>query len=183
MAWIVFALDGTLLQQQPGALDDTMTGDTDQMQTDPAQEGVEPPMMSMPTEGAVEAVVQLMNEGHRVSVWTDRFAPMPEQRKEQLRQEIEQELLQAGFPEMEVWTGTTKPAADIYIDRKAVTYDDDWGLALAQVEQMLVDQGMAGGIDDGSLAMTNGYQDEQSPEQPQAEEQQEAPAPKKAPKR
>ena len=133
MPWIVFALDGCLLMMAP----------------DPIVEGGgEDPNAPMPgsmaTDGAVEAVTQLLNEGHRVSVWTDRFAPMPEARKQQLKEEISQELAAAGFPELEVWTGTTKPSADIYIDRKAVTFDDDWGLALAQVQQMLEDQGLAG---------------------------------------
>jgi hypothetical protein len=142
MAWIVFALDGTLLDQQE--MDDgTGTGATTQL--------------SLPTEGAVEAVMQLMNEGNRVSVWTDRFAPMPEERKQQLKEEIEMELQEAGFPPLEVWTGTTKPAADVYVDRKAVTYDDDWGLALAMIQQQMEDQGllpaMQAGMDDGSGMM------------------------------
>lgn len=133
MAWVVFALDGTLLQQQPMEVPPEMGGDPSM---------TEPMMISLPTDGAVEAVLYFMNLGHRISVWTDRFAPMPEERKEQLRQEIAQELLEAGFPPIEIWTGTTKPAADVYIDRKAVTFDDDWGLAIAQAQQQLIDQGL-----------------------------------------
>lgn len=166
MAWIVFALDGTLITQQE--LDDgTGTGDT--------------VPMSLPTEGAVEAVTQLMNEGHRVSVWTDRFAPMPEERKQQLREEIAQELLEAGFPELEIWTGTTKPAADVYVDRKAVTFDDDWGLALAVIQQQLEDQGLAGPMmDDGSLGVT---EDQNSMDGVEGQAEEESPPAKPAPKK
>jgi hypothetical protein len=46
---------------------------------------------------------------------------------------------------MEVWTGTTKPAADIFIDNKAVTYDGDWPLVLAQTQYMLEERGLVPG--------------------------------------
>lgn len=168
MAWIVFALDGTLLG---AGTDGALGGGMDE----PVGGGFGP------TPGAVEAVTQLLNEGHRVSVWTDRFAPMPEARKQQLKEEIEQELLSVGFPQLEVWTGTTKPSADIYIDRKAVTFDDDWGLALAQVQQMLEDQGLAGPDMSGMGGPQEVPPDADEPGEapPEAEEPEQAKPPKK----
>jgi hypothetical protein len=166
MAWIVFALDGTLLTT---GTDGAFGGGIDE----PAGGGV-----GMPTPGAVEAVTQLLNEGHRVSVWTDRFAPMPEARKQQLKEEIDQELASVGFPPLEIWTGTTKPSADIYIDRKAVTFDDDWGLALAQVQQMLEDQGLAGPDMSGMGAPQEVPDDDGQGEVPAEPEAEEPPQPK-----
>jgi hypothetical protein len=101
MAWIVFELDGTLLQEDP------MTQE------------------EMPVDGAIDAALQLANEGHNLTVWTSKFGPMPADRKQQLKEAIEQELVTYGFPPMEVWTGTTKPPADIFFDNKAVTFDGD----------------------------------------------------------
>lgn len=118
MAWYCVDLDKTLVMEDPE------TGS------------------SVPIDGAVEAINQLVGEGHRVTVFTSRFAPMPEQRKQQVKEEIAQELLGFGFPEIEVWTGTTKPDADIFIGDKMVTFDQDWGLALAQSQMMLEERGL-----------------------------------------
>lgn len=129
MAWICVDLDDTLLEKMPGELD-PMTGEEGEPQ-------------DVPTEGAVEAMQQLAEEGHRLTVFTARFNPMPGALRQQLKEEIEEELMQLGFPPMEVWTGMNKPSADIFIDNNAVTYDGDWGLALAQTQQMLEDRGLA----------------------------------------
>ena len=117
MAWIVVGLDETLLQSfAPG--------------------------QSQPTEGAVEAMQTLAGEGHRLTVFTSRFAPMPESERQRLKETFQQELASWGFPEMEVWTGTTKPDADLFIDNKAITFDNDWGLCLAQTQSMLEERGL-----------------------------------------
>ncbi len=113
MAWVCTDLDGTLLDEQ-----------------------------GMPTEGAVEGMNYLASMGHRITVYTSRFAPMPEQEKNRLKMQIEQELAQAGFQPMEVWMGTTKPAADIFLGANHVTFDQDWNLALAQVLTMLGERGL-----------------------------------------
>lgn len=128
MAWIVVDLEDTLLMD---------IGDG----------------TSQPVDGAAEAMMRMAGEGHRLTIFTDRFAPMPEARKQQLREEIESELVSWGFPPMEVWTGTTKPAADLFLGAKAVTFDGDWPLALAQMQVMLEERGLAPGAlqDDGSL--------------------------------
>lgn len=131
MAWIALNLDNTLVTKMP----DPMTGEETEQ----------------PTEGAVEAAMQLVNEGHRLTVFTSRFAPMPDSEKQRLKEQIEQQLAGFGFPPIEVWTGTHKPMADIYIGDEAITFDQDWGLALAQLQYMLEERGLAPGPmpDDG----------------------------------
>lgn len=117
MAWIVLKLDNTLVHEDP-------------------MQGL------MPVEGAVEAVMQLQAEGHRLTVFTSRFAPMPETEKQRVREEIETGLANLGFPPLEVWTGTTRPDADAFIGDDHVTFDQDWGLALAQTQMMLEERGL-----------------------------------------
>lgn len=156
MAWITVDLDETLVQKLP----DPMTGEEN----------------DQPTEGAVESMAQLAQEGHRLTVFTARFAPMPESEKQRLKEQIEQELQSYGFPPMEVWTGTHKPAADIYIGNEAITFDQDWGLALAQLQVMLEEKGLVPGPqpDDGGEGLPQeGQQPEegqQTPPQPEQEQ-------------
>ena len=131
MAWIAIDLDDTLVTKLP----DPMTGEESEQ----------------PTEGAVDSMNQLLAEGHRLTVFSSRFAPMPDSEKQRLKEQIEQDLLGFGFPQMEVWTGTHKPMADIYIGDEAITFDQDWGLALAQLQCMLEEKGLVPGAqpDDG----------------------------------
>lgn len=128
MAWIAVGLNDTLVQDM---------GDG----------------QAVPLPGAVEAMQQLAAEGHRLSVFTSRFSPIPDSEKQRLRQQIEDELASYGFPYMEVWTGTHKPGADIFIDDRAVTFDNDWQLALIQTRSMMEEMGLAPGPqpDDGSI--------------------------------
>lgn len=135
MAWIAIDLDDTLVQKFP----DPMTGEES----------------SQPTEGAVESMNQLVQEGHRLTVFTSRFAPMPDSEKQRLKEQIEQELAGFGFPPMEVWSGTHKPMADIYIGDEAITFDQDWGLAMAQLQYMLEEKGLVPGPqpDDGGAGL------------------------------
>lgn len=132
MPWFAVDLDDTLVSKEL----DPMTG----------QE------VTVPIEGAVEAMNQLAEEGHRISVYTARFAPMPESRRNELKQSIEAELTGLGFPPIEVWTGTTKPSADIFIGDNNVTFDHDWPLALAQSQTMLEERGLVDiPPDDGTM--------------------------------
>ena len=134
MAWIAVDLDDTLVQKIP----DPMTG--------------EPSEEDQPIEGAVEAMNQLTQDGHRLTVFTSRFAPMPDSERQRVKEEIEQTLQAHGFPPMEVWSGTTKPGADFFVDDKAVTFDQDWGLCLAQMQYMMEERGLVPGPqpEDGS---------------------------------
>ena len=127
MAWIVFGLDGTLLEKDP------LSGD-----------------FTQPTEGSIEALNQLVEEGHNLTVYPGRFNKVPPSLRQKMKEDIEQTLQALGFPPMEVWSGTTKPLADIFIDRSAVTYDGDWGLVLAQTQQMLEDLGLVPGPQPGA---------------------------------
>lgn len=122
MAWIVLDLDDTLLQTVP----DPMTGAETEV----------------PVDGSPEACMALMQEGHRLTVYTSRFAPMPDSEKQRLKEQIENDLASYNFPPMEVWTGTTKPDADIFLGRNHVTFDNDWNLALAQMHVMLNEMGL-----------------------------------------
>lgn len=121
MAWLCWDLDGTLLEGQPEELGGGI----------------------MAIEGAVEAVNRYFNEGHRLTVYTSRFAPMPDSERYRLKSQIEQDLTSLGFPPMEVWTGTTKPSADLFISKDAVTFDGDYGLVQAQVDYMLAERGLS----------------------------------------
>jgi hypothetical protein len=135
-AWICVDLDDTLLEKALGEPDPT-TGEESEPQ-------------DAPTEGSIEAMQILAEEGHRLTIFTSRFNVMPASEKQKMKEELEQQLQAMGFPEMEVWTGTTKPSADIFIDNNAVTYDGDWGLALAQTQQMLEDRGLEQGPQPGA---------------------------------
>ena len=145
MAWICVDLDDTLLEKDP-------VGEYTQ-----------------PTEGAIEAMQTLQEEGHKLTVFTARFNPMPAQRRHEMKEQIEEMLQQLGFPEMEVWTGMNKPSADIFIDNNAVTYDGDWGLALAQTQQMLEDRQLAPGPQPGEAEqaeLAGGEEEEPQEEEP-----------------
>ncbi len=153
MAWIVLDLDQTLIQ--PGGDLDPMTGQ---------------PTPEMPVDGAPESCMQLANEGHRLTVYTSRFAPMPDSEKYRLKTQIEEELASYGFPPMEVWAGTTKPDADIFIGHNHVTYDGDWNLALAQTEMMLSEMGLsqqAPTMEDPNAGGMEQSGESEQPEQPE----------------
>jgi ribonucleotide monophosphatase NagD (HAD superfamily) len=141
MAWICVDLDGTLVSE------DGMGGEA-------------------PIPGSVEAMNMLAQQGHRLTVFTARLGAMPAQMREQMKQEIIQTLAQYGFPQMEVWTATHKPGCDLFIDDRAVTFDNDWDLALSQVQMMLEERGLAAAEpppDDGSGGYPGAPTDEEMP--------------------
>jgi len=140
MAWIVLDLDNTLVQKQQ----DPNTGMD----------------VTSLVDGSVEAMQQLASEGHRLTVHTSRFAPMPDARRNQLREEIHAELTGFGFPEMEVWTGTTKPDADIFIGGNNVSFEGDWGMALAHTQSMLEARGLVEIPMDDGMMPEEGYPEE-----------------------
>jgi hypothetical protein len=120
MAWIAFDLDGTMIDEQPEELGGGL----------------------IPIEGAVETTHRYFNEGHRLTVYTSRFAPMPDSERNRLKEQIEQDLAGLGFPPIEVWAGNTKPSADLFVSKDAVTFDGDYGLAQAQIDYMLAEKGL-----------------------------------------
>lgn len=122
MPWVAVELDNTLVQFAP----DPMSGEL----------GV------APVDGAVEAMNQLALEGHKITVYTSRLAAMPTANKQQFKDDVETTLVAMGFPPMDVWTGTTKPDADIFIGNNNVTFDGDWGLVLAQTQMMMEERGL-----------------------------------------
>jgi hypothetical protein len=96
------------------------------------------PEGSMPVMGALDAVQLLLSQGHRVTAYTSRFAMMPAARRQTEKEAIDQELQASGFPpELEVWSGWDKPAADAFIGEKNINLDKDWPLALSQLQLML----------------------------------------------
>lgn len=107
MAWIGVSLEGTVLNGQ------------------------------QPSEGAVEALMNFMQHGHRVTIISDQLIPAPADYKNAVKTHIEQFLKGLGIPFSDIWTGGFKPAFDVYIDSKAVNFDNDWHMALAQTNMML----------------------------------------------
>lgn len=119
MSWVVIALENTLVTGDGG--DD-----------------------SQPVPGAQEAVQRLIAQGHRVTIYTSKFATMPQQRRQEVKTTLTQELQSWGFPpEMDVWSGYDKPMADFFIGANHITFDRDWNLALAQLRYMLAESGQA----------------------------------------
>ena len=107
MAWIGVSLEGTILHGQ------------------------------QPSEGAIEALMNLMQHGHRVTIISDQIVPSPSEYRMAIKTHIEQFLQGLGIPFSDIWTGGFKPSFDIYIDSKAVNLDKDWNMALAQTNMML----------------------------------------------
>lgn len=117
MAWIVWDLDGTLVE----------TSEMGELQ---------------PIQGSLETVHKYFSEGHRQTVFTSKFAPMPDSERNRLKAQIESDMTNLGFPPLEVWTGTTKPQADLFISKDAVTFDGDYDLLQSQVDYMLSERGL-----------------------------------------
>lgn len=93
--------------------------------------------------GAVDAMAQLLKEGHRVSVWTARFAPMPEDKKVEVQKQVEKVLSDASIPYSDIWTGHNKPNVDAFIGDNLVPYKGNWGQSLSALYMMLQHAGPA----------------------------------------
>lgn len=79
--------------------------------------------------GAVEALRRILKAGHRVIVHTCR-ANWPEGLAS-----VEAKLRTAGLT-IPVWAEQGKPAADVYLDDRAIYFDGAWGPIVAQFEQV-----------------------------------------------
>lgn len=89
-----------------------------------------------PMDGAAGAMGKLLEEGHRISIWTARFSKIKEEDKTKLRLQIEDELQLAGIPFSDVWVGP-KPPADLFIGDNLVPFEGDWPKTLAQAHLMM----------------------------------------------
>lgn len=86
--------------------------------------------------GAAEAMLHLLSNGHRVSIWTARFSIVPDEQKNEVCKQVEQELEQNGIPYSDIWFGD-KPNVDLFIGDNCVPYTGSWPQALAAAEMML----------------------------------------------
>lgn len=90
--------------------------------------------------GAIEAMAALLEEGHRVTIWTARFSKVHEEDKTKMRLRIEDELHLAGVPFTDVCTGP-KPPADVFIGDNLVPFEGDWPRTMAQAHMMMATRG------------------------------------------
>ncbi len=105
MAWICVDVDGTLVSEKTG-------------QAEP---------------GAIEAMMTLLQGGHRVTLYTARFHGAPKEHKELIFKHLQHQLDTLGIPYSDIWEGNHKPAADAFIDDHSVPYRGDWGHALSEL--------------------------------------------------
>lgn len=111
MAWIGVDLDDTLLQRD-----------------------------GSPEDEAGDAMRELLEAGHRVTIWTARFARIQEKDHTKMRLQIEDELNLADVPFSDIWMGP-KPPCDLFIGDNLVPYLGDWPQALATAKIMLKARG------------------------------------------
>lgn len=109
MGWIAMDLDGTLLHEQGGHV----------------------------IPGAAQALQRLLGLGHRVSIWTARFAHFQPHEVEAEKQRIAHQLAQHAIPYSDIYTHHTKPPADVFVDNRAVPFHGDWNQTLAHTLMML----------------------------------------------
>lgn len=97
-----------------------------------------------PLPGAVAAMQAMVDQGHRVMIFTCRCSnELSEEFTSNMDAQASAEIIYAwlsehGFPPVHVWTGAGKPMADLYIDDRALTVapqidPNSWKYALAVV--------------------------------------------------
>lgn len=113
--WVAVDLDGTILEEAP-------EGDKGQ-QTFGALK-----------PGAAEALAELTSLGWRVSIYTARFGDedLDEATIARWAEEIGDYLRSNEVPFNDVWVGR-KPRADVFVDDKAIRFEDDWPAIVQQV--------------------------------------------------
>lgn len=97
--------------------------------------------MGEPEPGAIEAMSKFLEEGHRVTIWTARFARIHEDDHGKLLHHTEQQLKELGIPYTDIATGP-KPAADVFIGDNVVPFEGDWPRTLAQAHMMMKTRGI-----------------------------------------
>jgi hypothetical protein len=95
---------------------------------------------SSPEDGASEAMGKLLEEGHRVTIWSARLSKVPEDKREEMAKKIELELTAVGIPFSDVCTGP-KPPADLFIGDNVVPFTGSWPKTLAQAHMMMDTRG------------------------------------------
>ena len=93
-----------------------------------------------PEPGAIEAMTKLLEEGHRVTIWTARFARIHKDDHSKLLAHTEAELKKHGIPYTDICTGP-KPPADVFIGDNVVPYSGNWPQTLAQAHMQLETRG------------------------------------------
>jgi hypothetical protein len=100
-----------------------------------------------PLPDAAGAMEQLLSEGHRVTIWTARFAhARTEQDIDVIKQAIELQLQAAGIPYSDIWTAHHKPQSDMFIGDNLVPFAGDWPKTLAQAHMMMKSRGTVGHV-------------------------------------
>lgn len=109
MSWVCVDVDNTLINEKTGE----------------------------PEPGAIEAMMTLLEGGHRVTLFTARFHNAPDEHKNAIFHHLQQQLSHLGIPYSDIWLGSHKPAADAFIDDHAVPYRGNWGQTLSQLQLTL----------------------------------------------
>jgi FMN phosphatase YigB (HAD superfamily) len=110
MAWIAMDCDNTLIDKKTGVA----------------------------TPGAPEAMQHLLDQGHRVSIWTARFSHAKDSRESRrIRENLENELETNEIPYSDIWVGHVKPDVDVFVGDNLVPYAGDWAQSLSMLKMFL----------------------------------------------
>jgi hypothetical protein len=95
--------------------------------------------------GAVAALHQLVNDGHKIKIHTCRIGPfdvdeitlLPKPRQQKEINDIKAMLRKEGLHhKVKVWVKRGKPGADVYIDDRGLRFEGNWTTTLAQVNNI-----------------------------------------------
>ena len=118
--WICVDLDGTILEPPPNNNYQCDEGDH---------------LFGEPTDGAREAMQELVDGGARVSVYTAR--QYFDENEDGLRDAVEYKLTQYDIPFTDVYIGKKPPAHFFVDDRTIPPFNGDWDLVLDAVRDKL----------------------------------------------
>jgi len=90
------------------------------------------------TPGAAEAMQSLLDQGHRVSIWTARFShARDEEHSNAIKKQVEHELALNKIPYSDVWTGHVKPDVDAFVGDNLIPYAGNWPQSLSMLHMYL----------------------------------------------